>query len=166
MQLIGYLKENNSIVTKMISKIPNISKLKFLRIVIIILLLFNAFSALGGGLMLIIDPSGQLIQLPISYLENSPFSNFLIPGILLFTLNGITSLIIAILSIKKHKYFPHLVIVQGVILAAWLSIQIIIIRTFFPPMHLTCYVVALGLIVMGGLMLREDSKAIPNKYNF
>lgn len=129
--------------------------LRKLRITSISLLLFNSISALGGGAMLIIDPSGQLIQLPIQYLDHSPFSNFLIPGIILFTMNGVLSAFVAFAVLKKFKRYPLLIILQGLILAVWLSVQIIIIRDFYPPMHVTCYLVALGVIVCGSMLFRR-----------
>jgi len=128
--------------------------LRKLRITAILLLIFNSISALGGGAMLIIDPSGKLIQLPIHYLDQSPFSDFLIPGIILLTLNGVLSAVIAVAVLKKHRFYPLLIILQGLVLAIWLSVQIIIIRDFYAPMHLTCYLVALGLIVSGALLTR------------
>ena len=51
--------------------------------------------AIGGGGVLIIDPSGGLIKMPITILENSPFNSFLIPGIILFAVLGVLPLIIA-----------------------------------------------------------------------
>jgi hypothetical protein len=54
------------------------------------LLLFLGVSAIVGGGALIISPSGRLLGgLPLSILKNSPFSNFLIPGIILFFVLGI-----------------------------------------------------------------------------
>ena len=50
---------------------------------------FLAFSALIPGGAFIIAPDGHLIQMPLSNLENSPFPDFLIPGILLFVFIGI-----------------------------------------------------------------------------
>lgn len=129
--------------------------LRKLQITAIILLIFNSISALGGGAMLIIDPSGQLIQLPIQYLDQSPFADFLIPGIILFTFNGVLSAIIAFAVLKKYQLYPILIILQGLILAVWLSVQIIMIKDFYPPMHVTCYIVALGLITCGGMLSRR-----------
>jgi len=51
--------------------------------------------AVFGGLVLIIDPSGGILKMPMTLLEYSPFNNFLIPGIILFTVLGIVPLIIS-----------------------------------------------------------------------
>ena len=60
--------------------------------------------AVFGGLVLVIDPSGALIKMPISLLENSPFNNYLIPGIILLAILGILPLIIAYALITKWSW--------------------------------------------------------------
>jgi hypothetical protein len=66
------------------------------------LLVFLGLSAIGGGGALIISPSGELLGgLPLSLLKNSPFDNFLIPGIILFIVLGIFPILIVFALIKK-----------------------------------------------------------------
>ncbi len=60
--------------------------------------------AVFGGLVLVLDPSGGLIKRPITLLENSPFNNFLIPGIILFTMLGVFPLIISFALITKWEW--------------------------------------------------------------
>jgi hypothetical protein len=68
----------------------------------ILLLLFLGISAIGGGIALIISPSGELLGgLPLSILKTSPFSDFLIPGIILFLVLGIFPIFIVWALIKK-----------------------------------------------------------------
>lgn len=72
------------------------------RNILIALLLFLGVSAIGGGLLLIISPSGKLLGgLPLSILEHSPFANFLIPGIILFLILGFSPCLICLALIKK-----------------------------------------------------------------
>ena len=71
----------------------------------ICLLSFLGFSAFGGGGLLIISPSGKLLGgLPLSILENSPFNNFLMPGIILFIVLGIFPLFIVFALLKKLNF--------------------------------------------------------------
>jgi hypothetical protein len=71
---------------------------------LISMLLFLGIGAAGGGVFLIISPSGKLIgNLPLSILEHSPFTNFLIPGIILFLVLGLTPCLIAFALAKKTK---------------------------------------------------------------
>jgi len=60
--------------------------------------------AVFGGLVLVIDPSGGLIKMPMTFLENSPFNNFLIPGIILLVILGIFPLITAYALISKWDW--------------------------------------------------------------
>jgi hypothetical protein len=60
--------------------------------------------AFFGGLVLIIDPSGGVVNMPMDFLENSPFNNFLIPGIILFSILGIFPLVIAYALITKWHW--------------------------------------------------------------
>lgn len=54
---------------------------------------FLGLGALVGGGMLVADPSGELIQIPVSMLQRSPFFDFLVPGLLLFTVFGLFPLL-------------------------------------------------------------------------
>ena len=71
---------------------------------LIFLLGLLGFGALGGGGVLIISPSGELIGMPLSIIQNSPFINFLIPGIILFTVLGILPIVLMYALIKKPKW--------------------------------------------------------------
>jgi len=74
------------------------------RNILISLLLFLGVSAIGGGGALIISPSGKLLGgLPLSILAQSPFPDFLIPGIILFTILGLFPCYISYALIKKPK---------------------------------------------------------------
>lgn len=73
-----------------------------LRTLFIFLLLFLGLSALGGGALLIVSPSGKLLGgLPMSILDHSPFNDFLIPGVILFLVLGLSPCILAVALIKK-----------------------------------------------------------------
>lgn len=63
--------------------------------------LILGIGAVFGGSVLIIDPSGGIIKMPVSLLENSPFDNFLIPGMILFIVLGVFPLIISFALVKK-----------------------------------------------------------------
>ena len=85
--------------------------------------------AIGGGLLLVVDPSGSALGVPASLLEGSIFPNFLIPGIFLMVVNGFGSVIGAIFSFTKRQYTQGIAIVLGVILVSWIVIQVIIISS-------------------------------------
>lgn len=119
------------------------------RIIAIVLLFFNGISAIFGGGGMILDPTGASMQMPIELLEFSPFNNFLIPGIILFSVNGLFNLFVGMLGIRRNKMFPALTIVCGFLLTVWLSVQIVMIKDFYPPAHLPYYLVGILLIFLG-----------------
>jgi hypothetical protein len=125
-----------------------------LRVTAITLLFINGLGAIWGGAGLIFDPSGNFMQMPIEFLKYTPFTNFFIPGIILLVFNGLLSIIFALNGLRSQKYFPYMSIAQGLILAIWLSVQIMMIRQFYPPLHLTFYLLGLGMIVCGAILVR------------
>lgn len=64
-------------------------RIKTTRNTLLFLLSFLGLGAIFGGGVLIISPSGKMFGMPLSMLDNSPFNNFLIPGIILFSLLGL-----------------------------------------------------------------------------
>jgi hypothetical protein len=76
---------------------------KTARNILLILLAFLGLGAIFGGGVLMISPSGNLFGMPLSMLERSPFSNFLIPGIILFVVLGLIPIYLIFALIKKPK---------------------------------------------------------------
>jgi hypothetical protein len=129
---------------------------RIFRIIAIILLLFNAISALYGGWALMSNPSGKTLEMPLRFLENSPIENFLVPGIILFVTNGLFSLLFAVMVLLKFMNYSWLAIFQGFILVGWLIIQIIMIREFYAPLHVLYFSVGILLIATGWILARQD----------
>ncbi len=80
--------------------------------------------AVAGGLGLALDPSGESLGMPLELLEETPFATFLVPGIVLFAVNGLGSLTGAIASFVRHRYAGHAAIALGVFLIAWILVQV------------------------------------------
>lgn len=60
--------------------------------VVIILLLFLGIGGIISGAMLFAAPNGRLLGMSTDLLEGSPFSNYLVPGIILFLFVGVFQL--------------------------------------------------------------------------
>ncbi|MGB5270446.1 hypothetical protein [Eudoraea sp.] len=60
---------------------------------LILLIFFQAISSIPSGLSLLSDPSGNGIGLSLDVLKNTPFKNFLIPGLFLLVVLGLIPLI-------------------------------------------------------------------------
>jgi hypothetical protein len=120
-----------------------------IKIASVLMLLFNGIGAFYGGLGLITDPTGDKIQLAQHYLDNTPFDNYLIPGIILLVVNGIFSFITIGSIIMKHNEFYVFLIIQGILLTGWLAVQLVLIRTFYAPMHIPLISIGILLIISG-----------------
>ncbi|WP_461053876.1 hypothetical protein [Spirosoma arcticum] len=80
--------------------------MKTSRTILMILLGFLGLGAVGGGGVFIVSPSGNLFGMPLSMLDKSPFTNFLIPGVILFIVLGVIpcGLVIALLKKPVSKW--------------------------------------------------------------
>ncbi|MES2267545.1 MAG: hypothetical protein V4520_12345 [Bacteroidota bacterium] len=67
------------------------------------LLILLGIGALFGGSVLIISPSGRLLGMPLTLLKHSPFTDFLIPGIVLFILLGLAPCLLVYALLKRQK---------------------------------------------------------------
>ena len=85
---------------------------------------FIGVGAVAGGLGLALDPSGESLGIPLELLEETPFATFLIPGIVLFAVNGLGSITGAIASFARHRYAGHAAIVLAIFLIAWILAQV------------------------------------------
>lgn len=81
----------------------NIIKIKRIRNIFLIVLGFLALGAIGGGIVLIISPDGELLGLPLSEFKNIPFTSYSIPGIILFSILGVIPSLLIIALLKKPK---------------------------------------------------------------
>lgn len=94
---------------------------------LIILILFQGLSGIWGGTMLVLDPSGSLLQLPLQLLSDSPFQDYLIPGLILLILLGILPLVIVYALWKKVSWSVSGALLIGIMLVVWIGVQILIV---------------------------------------
>lgn len=111
------------------------------RNLLISLLVFLGAGALFGGGILMIAPDGSLIGMPVSILRHSPFTDFLIPGVILFVVLGIVPVLLAIALVKQPaskvaerinifkdmQWTWSFCIYIGVILIGWIQVQMVLL---------------------------------------
>ena len=126
----------------------------FFKILAGVLLIINGMGALYGGLNLIVYPNGNSLQLPLEYLQHSPFNNYFIPGVILFVMNGLSSLFICVAILLDSKRYAILILMQGCILACWIFIQILMLQSV-NSLHLAVGITALLLMLCGQILLKS-----------
>lgn len=106
-----------------------------------ILHLFVGLGAIAGGSMAIIntqDPAG----ITIDALKNSPFSNFFIPGIILFTVIGVGNVFSAVSILFKSKYQGYISSIVSWALIIWIIVQCIMLETVI-YLHVIFFIIGL-----------------------
>ncbi len=109
---------------------------KHLYLVLALLQIFIAIGALPAGYAMITDPTGKSLGMTTDMLAGSHFQNFLVPGIFLFTVNGVFHLLAGILSILKKKYTWLFGLALGFALLVWITVQVFSVNmsSFLQPM--------------------------------
>ena len=121
------------------------------------LLLFNGAGALYGGSMLLSDVSGRSMKWSTDMLRYSPFTNFFVPGLVLFVANGLLSIVVLVLLIYNAGKYSRLVIAQGIVLCGWILAQILFLRTVI-YLHIIMGATGILLIITGAILLRITSR--------
>ncbi|MGG3470281.1 hypothetical protein ABES02_22700 [Neobacillus pocheonensis] len=80
--------------------------------------------AIAAGMGLVLEPDGSGLGMSLDLLRDSPFEDFLIPGITLLAVNGICSLIAALLSFINHRFAGKITGLLGVAMIIWISAQV------------------------------------------
>jgi hypothetical protein len=122
-----------------------------------IIQLFVALGALPAGYSMIVEPNGSGLGMNPGFLEGSPFSDYFIPGLFLFAVNGIFNLAGAILSFFNWKYTGLIAIGLGAFLIVWITVQVLSIQMyhFFQPLFF-----AIGLIemILGFMWIKANNR--------
>jgi len=126
---------------------------------------FLAFQSLGGlfgGISLVLSPSGEIMKMPLSMLDGSPFNTFLVPGLILLILLGVLPglLVYSLFRRPLWKWFGILNLYKGVhwawtyslyfgiMLAIWILAEIIwinydILQTIFGLVGVTIIILVM-----------------------
>jgi hypothetical protein len=111
-------------------------------------LLINGAGAMYGGGLLVLDPSGSELGLPLSWLEETPFRDFFLPGLVLLLVNGVCSLyVLGALVFHAHRA-AKLVVVQGLLLSGWIGIQVLMVQRYH-PLQVIMGAIGLALLLLG-----------------
>jgi hypothetical protein len=112
---------------------------------------FIGLGAVAGGLGLVLKPGGENFGMSIEALKNSPFSTYLVPGIVLLVVNGLGSLVGAAASFARYRRAGDTAMVLGVFLVAWIILQVYWLAAFH---WLHALYLGLGLLelVLGWLL--------------
>jgi len=115
--------------------------------------LFVGIGAMAGGLVAIINPKGPM-GMPIEVLKNSPFSDYLIPGVILFTVIGVGNIISASLFRFNLKYQGYISSIFSWALVIWIIVQCLMINSVV-FLHIIFFIIGLIQAVLAMIIMFE-----------
>jgi hypothetical protein len=121
---------------------------------IFVLHAFVGIGGMAGGLAAILNPEAPM-GAPVDMLKNSPFSNFLIPGIILFAIIGLGNLISAITMLFKSRFQGYISSVFSWALVIWIVVQCIMLREIV-FLHVLFFIIGLVEAVLAMIILFEQ----------
>ncbi|MBW4439019.1 MAG: hypothetical protein KME04_17915 [Pleurocapsa minor GSE-CHR-MK-17-07R] len=124
-------------------------------------LLFLGVNGIIGGYLMLRDPNGAPMGMPVSDLAQTPFQDFVIPGLILIIVWGGGSLLAllglwlrpqwSLLNITSRWTHEHwawaLSLVLGLALLVWLTVQVLTLPNV-APIQFILYVLAILLVLL------------------
>jgi hypothetical protein len=101
-------------------------QVKWQRVILLSILVYEGLGAVIGGILLILAPDGHYMQMPVAIMHGV-FNNFLVPGIILFALGMLN--ILAFFTVLRKAHLDWLM--AGLALGGlyiWFVVEIIILR--------------------------------------
>ncbi len=116
---------------------------------------FVGIGAIFGGMAAIISPVDPL-GITVDALKNSPFKNFLIPGIILFTVIGIGNIASALLIVRfKLRFQGYISSVFSWALVIWIVVQCIMLNSVV-FLHILYFIIGLVEAAFSIIILFEQ----------
>jgi hypothetical protein len=127
------------------------------RFALLVLLAFTAVSSIVSGLVMLLQSwlgTGAIAlppeaSLALWLLEGSPFSTYLVPGLILLLVVGGTHLAAFLLTLRNSRWAGFLAAVAGFAILIWIFVQMV----FIPFSVLQAVYFAVGVAELGLLLL-------------
>jgi len=116
-----------------------------MRSLLFILVSFIAVTSLISGIILIGNPDGSMMNLPLSLLEGTPFKDFKIPGILLAFVVGGINLLAVFFNLKRGRNRYKWAMAGGLVISGWILIQMILTGVIH---WLHIFYLAIGILII------------------
>ncbi len=93
---------------------------------LMVFLAVQAIGAIAGGIGLVQDPV-ENIGMPLSMLEGSPFSDYLVPGLILLILVGLLPAVALYGVARRHAWGWWLAVAAGAGLVIWIITEVVLL---------------------------------------
>ena len=112
-------------------------------------------SVLGGAALVagsIFDWSGTPLAIPTSFLEGSPFTSFVVPGLALMLVVGGTHLVAFVMIARRMRWAMLAAAIAGFGVLVWIFVQMVYIP--YSPLQGTYFV--LGIAELAAVLVQLD----------
>ncbi len=120
--------------------------------------LFVGIGAIAGGLAAITNPLAPM-GMPVEALKKSPFTSYLIPGIILFTVIGVGNVFSAIMFRFKLRFQGYISSIFSWALVIWIIIQCIMLQAVV-ALHVIFFIIGLIQGILSTIIL-FDKRLFP-----
>jgi hypothetical protein len=120
-----------------------------------ILLLFVGIGGLIGGVPLVLDPSGRSMGLDLQVLAESPFSTYLVPGLVVLIINGLVPCVLGIAAMRQHRRSGEIGIAFGVWLVGYMIAQVWWIGLIAGIQYLF-FVIGFIVLILGAIIRKTN----------
>lgn len=122
-------------------------------------------SAIYGGLVLMLEPADEPLGMPLDWLDDTPFQDYFVPGVTLFSVFGIGSFVVVFGVLTRRAWAWVAAVGLGVAQIGWIVAEVFFLRMIHP---LHAVYGGLGAVLVGlatrpsvreYLAVREDTDA-------
>lgn len=132
-------------------------KRSFAERVLVGLELFLCAGAVYGGWSLLTDPSGNSLGMPANaFLVGTPFDDYLVPGLILFTVNGAFPLLVAVATLMRLPLARYGHLAVGVLLTGWMAVQVLLIG-LTATIQVVFFLLGLLILALGTVVWSESA---------
>lgn len=99
-----------------------------------------AISAIYGGAILMLERADDPLGMPLEWLDDTPFSDYFVPGLTLFSVFGVGSVAVVVGLLRRRAWAGVASVGLGLAQLVWIAVEAFYLRTV-QPLH----------VVYGGL---------------
>ncbi|MFN8486249.1 MAG: hypothetical protein U0350_01575 [Caldilineaceae bacterium] len=132
----------------------SLSKRRGVRVALFMIDLFVALTAIGGGIALVAGLEAN--RFPLDWLWGTPFSSYVIPGLILAVVVGGSAAVAAAAMLRRPPVGALASLVAGLILMGWIIGELLLLHQPSAPQSIEVFYFTIGLLMTGlGLLVAK-----------
>lgn len=80
-----------------------------------------------GGASLLLDPTGARMEMPLTWLDGTPFADYFLPGLVLFGVLGLGALVVATGLLVRRWWALPATLALATALGGWIGVQVALV---------------------------------------